>query len=64
MKIIAMEVGYIATNCYIVINEETHQAVVIDPGGRIRQSLSTRAETLTALWRRWKRKMPKLTLSF
>ena len=33
MKIIAMEVGYIATNCYIVINEETHQAVVIDPGG-------------------------------
>ena len=33
MKIIAMEVGYIATNCYIVVNEETHHGVIIDPGG-------------------------------
>ncbi|PWM78619.1 MAG: MBL fold metallo-hydrolase [Phascolarctobacterium sp.] len=33
MKILAMEVGAIATNCYIVINEKTHHAVVIDPGG-------------------------------
>ncbi len=33
MKIIAMEVGYIATNCYLVINEETHHGVIVDPGG-------------------------------
>ena len=33
MKIIAMEVGVIGTNCYLVINEEKRTGVVIDPGG-------------------------------
>ena len=33
MKIIAMEVGVIGTNCYLVINEEQKTGVVIDPGG-------------------------------
>ena len=33
MKIIAMEVGVIGTNCYLVINEEQKTDVVIDPGG-------------------------------
>ena len=33
MKIIAMEVGVIGTNCYVVINEEQKTGVVIDPGG-------------------------------
>ena len=33
MKVIKMEVGFIGTNCYLVINEATKHAVVIDPGG-------------------------------
>lgn len=32
MKIISMQVGPIMTNCYILIDEETKQAAVIDPG--------------------------------
>ena len=42
MKIIAMEVGYIATNCYIVVNEETHHGVII--GRRCRPHYGSRAE--------------------
>ncbi|WP_371370744.1 MBL fold metallo-hydrolase [Sporomusa aerivorans] len=33
MKIIQMEVGNLGTNCYIVYNEQTLDAAVIDPGG-------------------------------
>lgn len=33
MKILALEVGMIGTNCYIAINEATNAGVVIDPGG-------------------------------
>lgn len=33
MKIIAMEVGSIGTNCYIAYSETTREAAVIDPGG-------------------------------
>ena len=39
MKIIAMEVGLIDTNCYLVINEEQKTGVVIDPGGDAEQIL-------------------------
>ena len=39
MKIIAMEVGIIGTNCYLVINEEQKTGVVIDPGGDAEQIL-------------------------
>ena len=39
MKIIAMEVGLIGTNCYLVINEEQKTGVVIDPGGDADQIL-------------------------
>ena len=39
MKIIAMEVGVIGTNCYLVINEEQKTGVVIDPGGDAEQIL-------------------------
>ena len=39
MKIIAMEVGVIGTNCYVVINEEQKKGVVIDPGGDADQIL-------------------------
>ena len=39
MKIIAMEVGLIGTNCYLVINEEQKTGVVIDPGGDAEQIL-------------------------
>ena len=28
-----LTVGELATNCYILGDEETHQGVVIDPGG-------------------------------
>ena len=63
MKIIAMEVGYIATNCYIVVNEETHHGVIIDPGGdagRIMEAVQKEnltvdaiflTATVTILWR-------------
>lgn len=33
MKIIAMEVGNLGTNCYIVYSEESKDAMIIDPGG-------------------------------
>ena len=33
MKVVAMEVGMIGTNCYLGINEELKSGVVIDPGG-------------------------------
>ncbi|MCQ2381574.1 MAG: MBL fold metallo-hydrolase [Acidaminococcaceae bacterium] len=33
MKIKSVEVGPIGTNCYIVINENNGQGVVVDPGG-------------------------------
>lgn len=33
MKIKQMAVGPLGTNCYIIWNEETEQAVVLDPGG-------------------------------
>ena len=33
MKIRIMQVGPIGTNCYILEDESTHQAAVIDPGG-------------------------------
>ena len=39
MKIIAMEVGVIGTNCYLIINEEQKTGVVIDPGGDAEQIL-------------------------
>lgn len=32
MKIFVMPVGAYEANCYIVVNEATHQAVIIDPG--------------------------------
>lgn len=53
MKIIAMEVGYIATNCYIVVNEETHHGVIIDPGGdagRIMEAVQKENITVDAIF--------------
>lgn len=53
MKIIAMEVGYIATNCYIVVNEETHHGVIIDPGGdagRIMEAVQKEKLTVDAIF--------------
>lgn len=39
MKIKHFVVGMISTNCYMVINEETKEAVVIDPAQRPKQML-------------------------
>ena len=53
MKILAMEVGYIATNCYIVINEETHHGVIVDPGGdagRIMEAVNKEGVTVDAIF--------------
>ena len=53
MKILAMEVGYIATNCYIVINEETHHGVIVDPGGdagRIMDAVNKEGVTVDAIF--------------
>ncbi|MBP2642310.1 MAG: putative metallo-hydrolase [Firmicutes bacterium] len=40
MKIVDLQVGYIGTNCYIVYNETTKDAAVIDPGGSAPDILS------------------------
>ncbi len=53
MKIIAMEVGYIATNCYIVINEETRRGIIVDPGGdadRIMEAVNKEGVTVDAIF--------------
>ena len=33
MKIECLPVGYLRANCYVVSDEETKKAAVIDPGG-------------------------------
>ena len=33
MKIYKLEVGMLATNCYIAVNEELKEGVIVDPGG-------------------------------
>ena len=64
MKIIAMEVGYIATNCYIVVNEETHHGVIIDPGGdagRIMEAVQKENLTVDAIFLlRWQKLRKRL----
>ena len=32
MKIYRREVGMLATNCYLAVNEENKQGVIVDPG--------------------------------
>ena len=32
MKIYALEVGMIRTNCYLILNEESHEMIIVDPG--------------------------------
>ena len=32
MKIYALEVGMIRTNCYLILNEESREMIVVDPG--------------------------------
>ena len=53
MKIIAMEVGVIGTNCYVVINEEQKKGVVIDPGGdadQILEKIKQKGITIEAIF--------------
>ena len=53
MKIIAMEVGVIGTNCYVVINEEQKTGVVIDPGGdadQILEKIKQKGITIEAIF--------------
>ena len=33
VKVIRLDVGIFGTNCYLIINKETDEAVIIDPGG-------------------------------
>ncbi len=40
MKIIALEVGNLGTNCYIAFSETQRRAAVIDPGGSCEQILA------------------------
>ena len=44
MIIETLEVGFIATNCYVVGDESTRQAAVIDPGGDAEHILSLAEE--------------------
>ena len=32
MKIYALEVGMIRTNCYLILNEESREMIIVDPG--------------------------------
>ena len=45
MKVITVTQGSIGTNCYIIYNEETKAAVMIDPGDKAKPALD-RAEAL------------------
>lgn len=38
MQIKVMQVGQLGTNCYLLEDEETRTAAVVDPGGRGRVS--------------------------
>lgn len=52
MKIFTLEVGYIGTNCYVVVNGD-NEAVVIDPGdeaGKIRDFLKENNFTLKMIF--------------
>lgn len=40
MKIKKFSVGILGTNCYLLINEETHETVIIDPGACPKKVLS------------------------
>ncbi len=40
MKIYRIEVGMLATNCYIAVNEELKEGVIVDPGGEAEKILS------------------------
>ncbi|MBP2649369.1 MAG: putative metallo-hydrolase [Firmicutes bacterium] len=40
MKIIDLEVGFIGTNCYIIFDEDSKEAAVIDPGGSVADILA------------------------
>lgn len=40
MKIYRLEVGMLATNCYIAVNEELKEGVIVDPGGDADKILS------------------------
>ena len=33
MKIYVLPVGVIGTNCYLAVNDETHEGFIVDPGG-------------------------------
>ncbi|SEO33806.1 MBL fold metallo-hydrolase [Propionispora vibrioides] len=41
MEVIAIEVGALGTNCYIVYCEKTRQAIVVDPGANAAEILQT-----------------------
>ena len=52
MKVEVFVIGIISTNCYLVINEETKEAVLIDPAGMTKKMISYIEEegiTLTAM---------------
>jgi hydroxyacylglutathione hydrolase len=53
MKIESLTVGPLAENCYLVIDETTNRAVLIDPGdepARILHALHRSGATLDAIW--------------
>ncbi|HLB49170.1 MAG TPA: MBL fold metallo-hydrolase [Anaerolineales bacterium] len=53
LQITSLSLGFIGTNCYLVADSETKDAVVIDPGGDAPVVLSTAREmgvSLRAIW--------------
>lgn len=53
MKCYKLEVGMLATNCYIVVNEELNEGVIVDPGGdgdRITEMVKQLGIKITAIF--------------
>ena len=53
MKIQCITVGMLEENCYLVVDEETNHAILVDPGDegeRIVQAIQRSGATLDAIW--------------
>lgn len=53
LRLIALPLGPLETNCYLVIDDASHEAVIVDPGadaGRIQEALAAEGARASAIW--------------